>query len=501
MEDVEDLYALSPMQEMMLLHSMSAGKDDVLFNQVCYEVRGELDVPALRRAWQDIVDRHPILRTAFLWDGLKQPLQVVRRRAALPFQYLDWQDRPAPAQEQALEAFRREDQARGFDPTTAPLTRVSLIHLADDVFVLVWSSHHLLLDRWCFATIFDEVWALYEAHRRSHPPPMNGVRPYRDYIAWIKRQDAAEAKAFWRQQLGGFRDPTAMTIPQAPADALDHAARDASIALSVDASAALRRFARQQGLTASVLFQGALALTLYGHCGRQDVLFGVAVSGRPPDLAGVDSILGSFVNNLPARIRLFGDESVIDWLRSIQAAQQSRSAFEHVSSATIQDWCDLPPSRRLFDTLLVWLSGVPVAHSAGLSLQDRPNQVKTAYPLSLSVADDEAFLIRAACGRGHRTVVAPVELLEDLRAGLEALLRVDSATRLADLPGFHGLHGRGDEAQTSGPEVSGVVQEEQAAEDGPKASPKGRGGGWARGLPGTAGGGVGRSARPTGHWT
>src|SRR5215217_8498233 len=91
MKNVEDVYPLSPTQQGMLFHSLYDSDDSgTSVGQMTYELHGRLAVEAFERAWQRVVDRHPVLRTAFLWEGLDQPLQVVRQRAKIPFEQQDW---------------------------------------------------------------------------------------------------------------------------------------------------------------------------------------------------------------------------------------------------------------------------------------------------------------------------------------------------------------------------------------------------------------------------
>ena len=476
MENVEDIYRLSPMQEMMLMHSLAKADADLLFNQFCYEVRGELDLKAFGQAWQQIVNRHPVLRTAFLWDGLKQPLQVVRQQVELPFKVLDWRGQSEEEQQDALEAFRRADRELGFDPATAPLTRLAVIELTDDSFVLIWSSHHLLLDRWCISTIFSELFELYESNRQDRRPEMNGSYPYRDYIAWVQQQNLSQAKAFWTDTLKGFSQPTAITVSARTADEQALGAAQAQHKLSPETTEALRAFARKGGVTQGVLLQGAWALLLHHYTGRQDVVFGTTVSGRPPGLSGVDSILGSFINNLPVRVRLYGDDKLLDLLSAVQSAQQRRSAFEYVSLAAIQNWSDLPPPSRMFDTLLISLAPVALEPVSGLDIRGLPGELRTPYPFTLTIAEDEVLVLKAACDPSHRSVAPLSEILERLTSVLTSIAAAGPDARLADLEVCSGIADRSTAGAlpTEGPGALQQIDDAQSDEADAPVSPKGR---------------------------
>jgi hypothetical protein len=204
MKNVEDVYSLSPMQQGMLFHTLYEGEPGVYVTQTVHIFRGDLDVPAFQRAWQQVVDRHPVLRTAFLWEGLEVPLQVVRQKVRLPWQVEDWRNLDREEQDARLATFLAEDRSRGFNLSKAPLMRLALFQVDDETYQCVWTQHHILLDGWSVPLVFNEVLAYHEAFARGRDIYLARPRPYRDYIAWLQRQNMAQAEAFWRQFLRGF---------------------------------------------------------------------------------------------------------------------------------------------------------------------------------------------------------------------------------------------------------------------------------------------------------
>src|SRR5436853_682127 len=274
MKNVEDVYALSPVQQGMLFHTLYDAGSGVYVGQLICSLHGNRNVPAFQQAWQQVVDRHPVLRTAFVWEGLDEPLQIVRRQVRLPWIVEDWRGLPPGEQEARLAAIVADDRRQGFVLSQAPLMRMALLQVADDAYHFVWSQHHLLMDGWALQLVINDVFTCYDAFTQDRKVTLARSRPYRDYIDWLERQDLARAEAFWRHTLAGFTTMTSLGVdhPAGPDDAASYAEQRLPIAEST--TAALQALARQHGLTSNTMAQGAWALLLSRYSGETDVLFG-----------------------------------------------------------------------------------------------------------------------------------------------------------------------------------------------------------------------------------
>ncbi|MFK7888460.1 MAG: condensation domain-containing protein [Gammaproteobacteria bacterium] len=379
MKNVQDIYPATPMQELMLLHTLAQRSRDTLLTQFVFAIEGSVDAEALRGAWQAVVERHPMLRTAFVSQKVDRPLQVVRQQVTVPFETIDLRDQAD--QQDALDQLCREDRSAGIDPTRAPLTRFFLVRLAADQWRLIWTSHHLLMDRWCLAEIFRDLDTAYEALLRGHQPNLSTAPAYRQYVDWLSQQDDEHAAQFWRQYLAGYTATSKLASTRAAA-ATPQAHK---FSLAPESCAALEDAARRFAVSKGTLVQAALALTLgeANHC--NDVVFGIAAAARPPAVPNVERIVGSFVNNLPVRSRLDGQLPLARWLKSMQQAAFDRSDYEYVSPLTIAAQSELPEGQALFDTLLVWLA--PAGDRLPLDMTPLSDEMATAYPLTLSVEE------------------------------------------------------------------------------------------------------------------
>ncbi|HLF28784.1 MAG TPA: amino acid adenylation domain-containing protein, partial [Anaerolineae bacterium] len=354
---VEDIYPLTPMQEGMLFHCLVAPESGMYFERLSCTVRGELNPAAFEQAWQQAIARHTILRTAFQWEHRAEPFQVVYRQVRFPIEWHDWRELSAAEQAERLAAYLEADQKLGFDLARPPLLRLAFMRLSENTYQLVWSHHHLLLDGWSMPMLLKEVFGFYAAFCQGRSLRLEAPRPYRDYIAWLQQQDQTAAEAFWRKALHGFTAPTALTIDRTARSAVlegegEYAGQ--GLRLSAETTAALQRFSRQQQVTLNTMVQGAWALLLSRYSGEEDVVFGVTVSGRPAELAGIENILGMFINTLPLRVRTPPEGRLLTWLKALQAQQVELRQYEYSPLVKVQGWSDVARGRPLFESLVVF---------------------------------------------------------------------------------------------------------------------------------------------------
>src|SRR5690349_8936051 len=110
-KQIEAFYPLSPMQQGMLFHTLYDTDSRMYVEQTVFTLSGDLDVSAFKRAWEQVVDRHPTLRTIFMWEGLKAPVQIVNRRVELPWKLEDWRDLSPDEQEARIQTLLADDRA------------------------------------------------------------------------------------------------------------------------------------------------------------------------------------------------------------------------------------------------------------------------------------------------------------------------------------------------------------------------------------------------------
>ncbi len=413
---IADIYELSSLQAGMLFHRLFAPDSTAYFDQFSCRISGDVDPGLLRRAWQQLVDRHPVLRTSFHWEGLDKPVQVVHAEAALPWDTQDWRGVSPDEQAARWTAYLAADRARGFQPDVAPLMRAAIVRLTERDYYFCWSHHHLLLDGWCLQLVLSELFERYDALTHGRVAEFAPVRPYGEYIKWLQRQDQDAIVDHWRTTLRGFSAATPL-FASAGTVVTGAAQADAVVELRLDqqVSDSLRTLASRHRLTLNTLVQGAWALVLSRYSGSDDVVFGVTVSGRPPDVPGIETMLGVFINTLPARVQVPGDATAAAWLAGVQAQQVAREPFAAIPLSEIQKLADLEPGAPLFDTNVIVMNyrmdEALAGGAAGLTISDLRIVDQTDIPLTLQVTPGRRIALEILYDRSRFNNAAMTRML------------------------------------------------------------------------------------------
>ncbi len=380
--EAEDVWPLSPLQEGLYFHSSyDTGALDVYLSQETMDFADRLDVDRLRRAGAALLDRNPSLRAGFTSDGVPSPVQFIAPGLEIPLRVVEADDAEVP---ELLAADRRER----FDLAAPPLCRFLVLRLPDGRDRLVITHHLILWDGWSAWLFLEQLLELYRDLDAELPPPGS----YRDYLAWLARQDHDAALRAWRTALSRLREPTLV----APVDRSREPVIPAEFhqELGEELTDRIRAQARQHGLTANAVFNAAWAMVLASQVGRADVVFGTAVAGRPVEVDGVEHVIGMFLNTIPTRVAVDPRETVLELLRRIQAERTALMSYEHVGLGEIQREAG---HRQLFDTLFVLRTG---------DGDDRQGELASRYGvLDVSNVDGTHFPLTLIITPGTRTRV------------------------------------------------------------------------------------------------
>uniref|UniRef100_UPI003878298D amino acid adenylation domain-containing protein n=1 Tax=Pseudomonas viciae TaxID=2505979 RepID=UPI003878298D len=392
--NVQDIYALAPLQEGILYHHLASQQGDLYVQQATFNFKDRGRLQAFVDALQAVIDRHDILRTAVLWEGLREPVQVVLRQARLILQECVFE----PSDDitaQLLERFNPRHYS--LDVRQAPLMRMAFAHdPANQRWIAMLLFHHMALDHTALEVVQHEM----QAHLLGQADQLGAAVPFRNYVAQARLGISREEhEGFFRDMLGDVDEPTLpFGVLDVHGDGSD--IETAGLNLSADLSRRLRAQARQLGVSAASLHHLAWAHVLGQVSGKQNVVFGTVLMGRMQGGEGADRALGMFINTLPLRVDL-GSQGVRDGVKATHARLSGLLGHEHASLALAQRCSGVAAPLPLFSALLNYRhsAGQTVsseALSAWEGIEALSSEERTNYPLTLSVDDlGEGFSVSA----------------------------------------------------------------------------------------------------------
>ncbi|MDQ1353284.1 MAG: hypothetical protein QG657_3590, partial [Acidobacteriota bacterium] len=385
--DIEDIYTLSPMQEGMLFHALLDPSSHSYFEQTAFRLQGELDIPLVEKSLNELVKRHPVLRTAFVHKGTERSVQVVLKNRSVDFYYqdishvIDWEEK-----ENLVREFKANDKKRSFDLSNDTLARASILRLDKSVYEFTWSFHHILMDGWCIGIINNEFFQVYTAYVQGRPHRLPIIKPYQTYIQWLEKQDQEESGLYWENHLDSFAEQTGILQPKLKKDENQTGYSNRKISFQLDShhTKMLNKMAARYHVTLNTFTQSIWGILLGKYTGKEDVVFGAVVSGRPFELEGVESMVGLFINTIPVRIRFHGAMKFRNLLQTIQAEAIAGEAYHYYPLADIQS--RTPLKQNLMDHLFVF-ENYPIAEQIEGYGSERNKNAESSLPFKLTNAD------------------------------------------------------------------------------------------------------------------
>ncbi|MDT5047207.1 MAG: hypothetical protein QOC63_4789, partial [Mycobacterium sp.] len=373
-QPIADILPLTPLQQGLLFHASTAqGSDDVYAVQLDITLSGALDQHRLRDAVRTVVTRHPNLAARFC-EQFDEPVQIIPANAVVPWQYVDLDGGDADSNEQ-VQRICAAERAAVCDMTDQPAFRSALIRTAPDRHRFVLTNHHIVMDGWSLPILLQEIFASYDGLQQAV------AGSYRSFVAWLAARDHDAARAAWCEVLAGFDTPTLV----GPRGRLELGRQGVtSRRVPEQITRALGELARSCRTTVNIVLQAAVAQLLCWLSGQHDVAFGTAVSGRPAELAGADSMVGLLLNTVPVRATITPTTTTADLLDQLQSAHNHTLEHQHLA---LRDIHRITGHERLFDTLFVYVN-YPIATAApsgidGVAITDIVGREYNHYPLTI----------------------------------------------------------------------------------------------------------------------
>ncbi|MAU84043.1 MAG: hypothetical protein CME34_19665 [Gordonia sp.] len=412
---------LGPLQEGLHFHAMRADKDDVYVVQLLADVRGDFGPAAIRDAVDTLVRRHPNLAAAFLVLADGTPVQVLSDLADFPCRTIDLSMHPDADRDRLWAARSAEDLNESFTMSAPPLLRILIGQIGPGEYRIALTHHHILLDGWSVPLILDELSRLLDG---ADPLPVSV--PFEKYLGWVEAQDRDRSLGEWQQELTGA-EPLILSHARS-SDAIAELARLSS-SLNAEATSGLMELARSAHVTVNTVIQTAWAILLGRLSGRNDVVFGTAVSGRAAPIPGIDSIIGLLINTVPVRVRWAHGDRVSDVLGRVQQRQAELIEHHYVGLTEIQRRLG---TGELFDVCTVFENYPAGSFESGAAVDLLAIYDRTHYPLSLAVAPADELVLRLDYRTDCYSELQANELIERFKVILTQLRERPSA-RIGEL--------------------------------------------------------------------
>lgn len=400
-QNIEDIIALTSMQQGMLFHYLKNPNGREYFEQLCIRFKGKISIESIERAWEYVIRSNEMLRTIFRWDRLETPVQVVLKEYTPSIKIMRLQDVDQGEKEKYINEIRKKDLEVGIDISVEPM-RITLIQICENELEMVISNHHILYDGWSNSIIIKEF---VEAYKRFYKglklEPIKKTR-FKEYIKWRKLQDRDIQKDYWRKYLEGYSHKISISGKKLIHESNNKIDRY-RIELDKILTAVIVEFCREEKITVAVLLNTAWGILLQRYNNTDDVVFGITKSGRTASINGIDNIVGLFINTIPIRISVKDGESIKELLKRVDREIKDIENYDSIPLAEIQAESKLGNSEGLFDTLLA-IENYPLDKTLRnmdgiLTFEIADMYTETNYDIAITITTGEKLGITAIYNR------------------------------------------------------------------------------------------------------
>jgi amino acid adenylation domain-containing protein/non-ribosomal peptide synthase protein (TIGR01720 family) len=348
--DMQNIYPISPMQEGMYFQDLYDNSSQANFVQFSYRLKGDLKITMVEKTLDELSKRYDILRTVFIQIKNKV-LQAVLKEKPVDFYYEDISGRKD--KEEYLIQFKEKDINNSFDLSKDALMRVSVIRLDKAAYELVWSFHHILMDGWCGDMLISEFFQVYTGYLKQVPSRLPEVKQFRTYIKWLEKQDKKEAENYWTEYLAGDKEVAGIsTLKSVETGEKGYNGEEVVWTLVREKTIELGELAKKNNVTLNTIIQAVWGIVLRKYNGNKDIVFGAVVSGRPPEIEGVESMVGLFINTVPVHIKYEEETRFLDLVQAVQKTAIDSEPYHYYPLVEIQS--KHPLKRDLIDHILVF---------------------------------------------------------------------------------------------------------------------------------------------------
>ncbi|QUL52237.1 hypothetical protein KDC22_17350 [Paenibacillus tritici] len=427
--EAEAVYPLSPMQNLILAQNIAAYKKGNDVFALVFKITGEMDAAMFCRAWEEMVKRHPILRTAFVWRRVPEPLQVVYGQATPDIKQFDWSCLTAEEQQLAVQAYIAEERSRGFKVTEAPLMRGCLARTDRLNHHFIWTFQHSLIDGWSMHLIINELLIAYKALMNQSAIGLDKSKSFHSYIEWLQQQDQEQARQFWQEEFAGFAPVRPLTDGMKRKEMSDFNIVTQELVLPEAFMEEAGAFSRRNGLTLNTLVQTAWGVLISHTTGNNDVIIGVETSGRSEGLEGIEGMAGLFITVVPVRITIPPAAVCTEWMKQFQTRQLTMRSYEYATTQQISKWSDVAMDllqQAIYERTLVF-QNIPMEleekeyEGIRMSIEGRVSQIN--IPLRIYVTPASTLTLLICYNESQYSYKSVKELLNQMAHLLQTIIR------------------------------------------------------------------------------
>jgi hypothetical protein len=352
-QHIEDILPLTPMQQSMFYRYLRKPESKLYFEQNCYQLTGVVEVSRIKEAWNRVAAANEMLRIVFRWQRLKRPVQMVLKNPSIPVKEVNLSQLNDEAQPQELYRIKVEDRQKIIDLTVEPF-RVILCKLEENKSEMIVTNHHILFDGWSNVILLKEFFEAYHMLYRRTSAVMPVKNRFKEYIKWQQNQDKIKQRNYWKKSLQGFKG----TISLAPRQnrnscRVNHREEYYEYPLPGDLLKRIMDFSKHKAITPAVIFYSAWALLLHKYGQKADVIFGITLSGRNPQIKVIRDMVGLFINTLPFRVKIDTGGTIEDFLRDVSSSLIQMEEFQSTPLTDIIFYSERDPREALFDSVVV----------------------------------------------------------------------------------------------------------------------------------------------------
>ncbi|MGO4964300.1 MULTISPECIES: bacitracin non-ribosomal peptide synthetase BacC [Bacillus] len=350
--EIEKIYPLANMQRGMLFHALEDKESQAYFEQMAIDMKGLIDERLFAETFNDIMERHEILRASIEYEITDEPRNVIIKDRKINLDYHDLRKQSPAEREQVIQTYRKADREKGFRLNSEPLIRAALMRTEDDSYTFIWTNHHILLDGWSRGIIMGELFQMYHMKEGGQKHRLEEARPYSDYIGWLEQQDKEAPKAYWRNYLSGFTEKSPISVLASSSGHAKYKRKEAVIEFPQQLTGRITELASRNNVTLHTVLQCIWGMLLARYNQTDDVVFGTVISGRDAQVAGIEKMVGLFINTVPTRIRLEKSQSFKELIKSVQEQALEGRTYHDMNLSEVQSLSEL--KRELLDHILIF---------------------------------------------------------------------------------------------------------------------------------------------------